>query len=1133
MSGFGGRTTGTVSPIVPPAQATSVAAANVSSSAVNLSWVNGARATSVEIWRRVNGGTFTLLTTVALSTSYNDAGLNPVTLYEYYLVSRNIAGASVPSNIATALTDLPAGAPPDPPVINPAVAVSSSEIDVTWLNGGGAPTAIEVWRSLNGTVFTLRTTLGIVTAFSDQGLTPATPYWYYLIARNIVGPSAPSSTTTVSTQSTGSLPSVPTGFTATIFSGTQNNLAWSAAPGAATYPLEYSTNGVDWTQIFNGGATTFAHTGINTATTNHFYRLRGANGFLVSAPTQIICTVHPPLHTVTIDAAWLAANGPPWPLLADDTLYDIDEAAVPTITTLGSAFVSCGNRQVLKALGCTITYANRPAITITNGNFASGSGTTVPGWDITGAPAAVIATQPFAGFPASQCLKFNPYTTAQVILSDPFTLPAANIEYAASINPARFTSNGSTILLEVVDAITGAVQGQNTTISQNLGATAVNMGFSYAAVCVFCPSSVVHQYRLRVTLSAPTAGQTATGYMSFAAVMPSRDSGIIATGASASGSDPLAGMPQQIKSIGALSAYQSGKNLTVIGGTFVEGTSRNYGAWGQMYRGAPVSCYANQGSITLIGVTAHSKGMDPACIHCDSAAGNVIVLDCDAIGEWYQISNRQLSFAAFGLVGIKGNFVLDGCTVNGFPAQAVSAKSNSMTDPPSPVYTGGKGLITNNYLAQDARVTESYSIATVGLKNVEIAYNVGAPILGRGLFLDGTSGTDARGLTQNVTIHHNFFSAIEAPNLENDFTAMEATAVRVRTFAGSPFSGMLGVASFDNVYAASTDVGKDWQAIGCRISLANDIGQNAGGGLSFTRDTFRAIVLTANAGYSAFGISLSGVDQGTGLSFTDCIYDSNHKPLNFGDTDSFGNMNTDMGFLRPNFVHSAAGASRSDFAFIQVGYSSNPTTTCPVNNIRIVKPTYSGTGTQGATFVEGLPPSKYSGTITSAANTTPVRVTTALTHRLQTGDYVTITGNAAANGTHRVIRIDSTHFDLVGTTAAGIVAGGSWYSPKFVDFGTGLLTLIVTEVISHAPAPGATVTITDSIGNIVWTGTTDANGRCSAIQVGTTRKTQLTADPTNVGTTSENPLVVSVSYLGNTVVAPVTLGADADLPIAV
>lgn len=1131
MPGFGGRTTGTVSPIVPPAQATSVAAAPVSSSAVNLSWVNGARATSVEIWRRANGGTFTLLTTVAGSTSYPDAGLNPSTLYEYYLVSRNIAGASVPSNIASAITNPPAGTPPDPPVINPAVAVSASQIDLSWLNGGGSPTAIEVWRSLNGTAFTLRTVLGIVTAYSDTLLSPATPYWYYLHARNIVGPSAPSSTTTVSTQSTGSLPSVPTGFTATIFSGTQNNLAWSAASGAATYPLEYSTNGVDWMQISNGGGTSFSHTGINTATTNHFYRLRGANGFLVSAPTQIICTVHPPLHTVPIDAAWLAANGPPWPLVGDDTLWDIDEAAVPTISTLGSAFVFCGNRQTLKATGCTVTYANRPAITITNWNFASGSGTSVPGWDITGAPAAVIATQPFAGFPASQCLKFNQYTTPQVILSDPFTLPAANIEYAASINPARFTSNGSTILLEVVDATTGAVQGQNTTVSQNLGATAVNMGFSYAAVCVFCPSSVVHQYRLRVTLSAPTAGQTATGYMSFAAVMPSRDSGIIATGASASGSDPLAGMPQQIKSIGALSAYQSGKNLTVIGGTFVEGTSRNYGAWGQMYRGAPVSCYANQGSITLIGVTAHSKGMDPACIHCDSAAGNVIILDCDAVGEWYTISNRQLSFAAIGAVGVKGNVVIDGCTVNGFPSQGISFKSNSMTDTLPYTYTGGKVLVTNNFIAQDSRVTEGYGIATVGLKGFEIAYNVVNPILGRGLFLDGTSGQDVRGLTQNGTIHHNFFSAIEAPNLENDFTGMEATALRVRTFAGSPFSGILGVASFDNVYAATTDVGKDWQAIGCRLSLANDIGQNTGGNLSFTRDTFRATVMTTNTTYSAFGLSLSGVDQGTGLTFTDCIYDSNHKCLNFGDTDSFGNMNADMTFLRPSFVHSAAGASRSDFAFIQVGYSSNPTTTCPVNNIRIVKPTYTGAGTQGATFVEGLPPSKYSGTITSAANTNPVRVTTALTHRLQTGDYVTITGNAAANGTHRVIRIDATHFDLPGTTAAGIVAGGSWYAPKFVDFGTGLLTLIVTH--SGAPAPSAAVTITDSVGNIVWTGTTDANGRCSAIQVGTTRKTQLTSDPTNVGTTSENLLVVSVSYLGNTVVAPVTLGADADLPIAV
>jgi len=64
--------------------------------------------------------------------------------------------------------------------------------------------------------------------------------------------------------------------------------------------------------------------------------------------------------------------------------------------------------------------------------------------------------------------------------------------------------------------------------------------------------------------------------------------------------------------------------------------------------------------------------------------------------------------------------------------------------------------------------------------------------------------------------------------------------------------------------------------------------------------------------------------------------------------------------------------------------------------------------------------------IVDVSNTTPIVVNTGtINHPFGTGDIVTITGNAAANGTWTVTRVDSTHFSLDTSVAGGVVAGGT------------------------------------------------------------------------------------------------------------
>lgn len=68
----------------------------------------------------------------------------------------------------------------------------------------------------------------------------------------------------------------------------------------------------------------------------------------------------------------------------------------------------------------------------------------------------------------------------------------------------------------------------------------------------------------------------------------------------------------------------------------------------------------------------------------------------------------------------------------------------------------------------------------------------------------------------------------------------------------------------------------------------------------------------------------------------------------------------------------------------------------------------------------------YSIDIDTASNTTPVVITTVLTHNLETGQSVTISGNSAPiNGTWTVTRIDGLRFSLDTSTASGAGVNGT------------------------------------------------------------------------------------------------------------
>jgi fibronectin type 3 domain-containing protein len=261
---------------------------------VVLTWNPAIGAASYVVRRaEANGGPYAIIATELPVTGLTDTAVNNGTTYFYTVSAVNTGGESPPSSEASATPQAPPAAPENLDVS----AVSSTELNLSWDDVAADETGYRLLRLLDGVAFDLIAVLPAdTTSFADSGLSPATTYWYQVIAFNGGGDSPPA----VATGATLAVPAAPSGLSATAISATIISLTWTDnATDESWFWIERQVGGSGGFSLIAtvpADTVSFTDTAL-TPDTLYAYRVRAANHGGQSEPSNEASATTPPPTT--------------------------------------------------------------------------------------------------------------------------------------------------------------------------------------------------------------------------------------------------------------------------------------------------------------------------------------------------------------------------------------------------------------------------------------------------------------------------------------------------------------------------------------------------------------------------------------------------------------------------------------------------------------------------------------------------------------------------------------------------------------------------------------------------------------------------------------------------------------------
>lgn len=193
---------------------------------------------------------------------------------------------------------------------------------------------------------------------------------------------------------------------------------------------------LQWSQVSGPGHATFS----NPAALNSTVQFDTAGSYVlnltatigaVTKSDQLMVSVTA-ANVINIDQAWLTAQGPgPYYLNQQGKTYVLQT----DVATPGTAFAITAANVTFDLNGHKITYDNAAPITVPNGGFETGSGTSATGWDFTGSSNVAVAAGSFLNdevYGGAKSLKFSDTTTSTHVVSTGTVTLLANTTYSLS-----------------------------------------------------------------------------------------------------------------------------------------------------------------------------------------------------------------------------------------------------------------------------------------------------------------------------------------------------------------------------------------------------------------------------------------------------------------------------------------------------------------------------------------------------------------------------------------------------------------------------------------------------------------------------------------------------------------------------
>jgi transcriptional regulator CtsR len=296
----------TTFPFPPSDRPTDLEATAVTDTQINLSWTyNAVNEKGFKIERRTSAGDFQQIGQVGAGIiTYADTGLVPGVTYTYRVRAYNDGGNSEYSKETSATT----GGVPSAPKDLKAIAVSGSQINLTWADTSNNEAGFKIERKSGSGGFSQITTLDPnSTAFSDTKLSAGIYYTYRIRAYNDAGDSAYSAEAGAET---GVIPIAPSGLSAKVVSDSRIDLSWKDNSNNENgFKIERKASGGSFKEIASVGknATSYSDTSGLSAGITYTYRVKAYNNIgdsdysaAASAVTGVIPATPSDLEATTV-----------------------------------------------------------------------------------------------------------------------------------------------------------------------------------------------------------------------------------------------------------------------------------------------------------------------------------------------------------------------------------------------------------------------------------------------------------------------------------------------------------------------------------------------------------------------------------------------------------------------------------------------------------------------------------------------------------------------------------------------------------------------------------------------------------------------------------------------------------------